>query len=143
MINLSYYNQLHLLLLFFRYCKDIANLLFRELSINFQETFMLICMQKTNFINHFFLKVLYRNSKLLILCNLGMPGHTPKMIVSNFARSGTGHEVSLTVSVFTLDYFLEKPMTKIKKPYFAAIVEHFCPKLGKNKFLCNLPSWTK
>ena len=43
---------------------------------------MLICMQKLNFITHFFLKILQRNSKLVILSNLGMPGHTPKMIVS-------------------------------------------------------------
>ena len=33
-------------------------------------------MQKINFIIHFFLKILQRNSKLVILGNLGMPGHT-------------------------------------------------------------------
>ena len=49
---------------FLRYCKDIANLLFWELqecliipikshSINLQETFMLICMQKINIFTHF------------------------------------------------------------------------------------------
>ena len=37
---------------------------------------MLIYMQKVNFITHFFLKILQRNSKLVILGNLGMPGHT-------------------------------------------------------------------
>ena len=30
---------------------------------------------KTNFITLFFLKILYKNSKLVILGNLGMPGH--------------------------------------------------------------------
>ena len=39
-------------------------------------------MQKINFITHFFLKILQRNSKLVILGNFGMPGHTPKAIVS-------------------------------------------------------------
>ena len=43
---------------------------------------MLVIMQKINFITHFFLKILQRNSKLVILGNLGMPGHTPKMIVA-------------------------------------------------------------
>ena len=43
---------------------------------------MLICMQKLNFITHFFLKILQGNSRLVILGNLGMPGHTCKMIVS-------------------------------------------------------------
>ena len=49
---------------FLRYCKDTANLLFWELqecliipikshSINLQETYMLICMQKINFFTHF------------------------------------------------------------------------------------------
>ena len=37
---------------------------------------MFICMKKINFIIHFFLKILQRNSKLAILGNLGMPGHT-------------------------------------------------------------------
>ena len=31
--------------------------------------------QKINFITHFFLKILQRNSKLVILGNLGVPGH--------------------------------------------------------------------
>ena len=69
---------------FLRYCKDIGNLLLWELwecltifirnhSINLQETFMLICMQKTIFIPNFFLKLLQRNIKLVILSNLVMP----------------------------------------------------------------------
>ena len=43
---------------------------------------MLICVQKINFIAQFFLKILQRNSKLVILGNLGMPGHTSKMIIA-------------------------------------------------------------
>ena len=42
----------------------------------FEKIFMLICMQKVNFISHFFLKILQRNSKLVILGNLSMPGYT-------------------------------------------------------------------
>ena len=37
---------------------------------------MLIYMQKINFITHFFLKIVQRNSKLVILGNLDKPGHT-------------------------------------------------------------------
>ena len=37
--------------------------------------FLFICMQKTNFFVHFFLKILQRNWKLIIVCILGMPGH--------------------------------------------------------------------
>ena len=60
--------------LFLRYDKDTVNLLFWEIweclaihhhSINLKQPFMLICMQKINFITHFFRKILQRNSKLL------------------------------------------------------------------------------
>ena len=70
---------------FLKYCKDIANLLFRELwdcltiinqSINLQQAFTLVCMQKINFITYFFLNLFQRNSKLVILVNLDMYGHT-------------------------------------------------------------------
>ena len=37
---------------------------------------MFICMQKINFITHFFLTILQRNSRLVISGDLGMPGHT-------------------------------------------------------------------
>ena len=70
-----------------RYCKDIAKLLFWGLwecltipiknhIINLYETFMLICMQRINFITHFFLKILQRNTKLVILGNLRISGDT-------------------------------------------------------------------
>ena len=70
---------------FLRLCKRIVNLLvwglweclmipIKNHSISFEETFMLICMQKINLITHFFLKLLHRNSKLVILGNLDMLG---------------------------------------------------------------------
>ena len=79
------------------YCKDIANFLFWELwecliipikihSINLLEFFMLMCMQKINSITQFFLKILQRNSKLVILGTLGMPGYTPKMILTIWSK---------------------------------------------------------
>ena len=68
---------------FLRSSKDIANLLTlgsltiknENHGINLQETFMHICRQTINYITHFFLKILQRNSTLVILGNLGMPGH--------------------------------------------------------------------
>ena len=80
--------------LFLGYCKDIASLLFWELwerltipikndSINLQETFMLICTQQINVITHFFIKILQRNSKLVILGNLGTP-RPPKKLASTW-----------------------------------------------------------
>ena len=36
---------------------------------------MLICIQRIIFITHFFFNILQRNTKLVILGNLGMPGH--------------------------------------------------------------------
>ena len=57
---------------FMRYYKEIANLLFwkfweclsiriKKHCINLKETFMLICMQKVNFIPHFFLDIFQTN----------------------------------------------------------------------------------
>ena len=78
---------------FLRYCKDIVNLLFWKLwewltilikitASVFSKISCLPACKKINTITHFFLKILQRNSKLVILGNLGMSGHTPKMIVS-------------------------------------------------------------
>ena len=69
---------------------------------------MLVGMQKINFITHFFLKILQKNSKLVILGNLGMPGHTPKMIVSiwgNIWHLSAGKK-STSSFTFSLSYFL-------------------------------------
>ena len=49
---------------------------------------MLICMHaKTNFITHFFLKILQRNSKLVLLGNLSMPGHTHLKLYNPFEET--------------------------------------------------------
>ena len=65
---------------------DIANLLFWELwecltipsksQYQFVGSFHSYLHAKINFITHFFLKILQRNRKLVILGNLDMPGHT-------------------------------------------------------------------
>ena len=76
-----------------RYCKDIVHLLFWKLweclTIPIKiivwicsNLLYLSACKKVPFITHFFLKILQRNSKLVILCNLSMTGHTPKLIVS-------------------------------------------------------------
>ena len=44
---------------------------------------MLLCMQKINFIIHFFRKILQRDSKLVILGNFGMPAIIRKIFETN------------------------------------------------------------
>ena len=76
-----------------RYCKDIAKLLFwnlwecltipiKTLLLICRKLFKHLCMQKINFITHFYGKILQRNRKLVIFGNLSMLDHTSKMIVS-------------------------------------------------------------
>ena len=74
----------------FRCCKDITNLLFWKLwecltiTIKIIASKLSICSKlsclsackKINFITQFFLKILQRNDKLIILNNLDMPSHT-------------------------------------------------------------------
>ena len=43
---------------------------------------MQICMQKINLITQLFPKILQRNSKIVILGNFYMPGHTTKMLIA-------------------------------------------------------------
>ena len=76
---------------------------------------MLVCMQAINFITHFFLKILQRNSKLVILGNLSMPGHTSKMIVSiwgNIWHLSAGKK-STSSFTFSLSYFLLQRYCKL------------------------------
>ena len=65
---------------------------------------MLICVQKINFITHFFLKILQRNSKLAILGNFGHAWqHKPKLIVSiwrNLCRLYADKNIKLILHVF-------------------------------------------
>ena len=68
---------------------------------------MLVCMQKINFIILLFLKILQRNSKLVISGNLGMPGHAPKMMVSIWGkiwRSSAGKKSISSSFTFSLSY---------------------------------------
>ena len=44
---------------------------------------MLICMQKINFMSNFFLEILQRNSKVVIMSRLGMSGDTHPEISKN------------------------------------------------------------
>ena len=68
-----------------RYCKYIANLLFRILwewqtshiqsdTMNLQKILVFICSQKVNFIPHVF-EAIAKICELLILGTLGMPGY--------------------------------------------------------------------
>ena len=81
---------------FARYYKYIANFLFWEFweclfipinyhCINLKETFMLICIQKITLL-YFFLEIFQRNTKLVILGNLGKPGHTHKNHGNNLKK---------------------------------------------------------
>ena len=102
----------------FRYCKNIVNLLFWELwewltvpikiivSICGKFSSLPAC-KKINVITHFFLKILKRSSKLVILGNLGMPGHTSKRLVSiwgNIWHLSAGKK-STSSFAFSLSYF--------------------------------------
>ena len=77
---------------FLRYCKDIANLLFSELwecltipikiKVSIYQKPYSYRHEKINFITHFFLKTLQKNSKFFGLGDLDTSGYTHKMIVS-------------------------------------------------------------
>ena len=70
-------------------------------SINFSQTFLLICMQQINFIICFFLNILQTNSKHFTLRNVGMPGHTSKRILSkNLWRLSGGKKINFFLHVF-------------------------------------------
>ena len=109
-----------------RYCKEIVNLLFWKLweclTIPIKiivwicsKLLYLSACKKINFITHFFLKILQRNSKLVILGNLSMPGHTPKMIVSiwgNIWHLSAGKK-SCSSFTFSVSYFLLQGYCKL------------------------------
>ena len=84
---------------FLRYCKDIANLLFWKLwecltmpmKIIVSVCSKLSCLsawKKIKFITYFFLQILQRNSKLVLLGTLDMPGYVHSkwyyQLVGNF-----------------------------------------------------------
>ena len=154
---------------FLRYCKDIANLLFSELwewstisiknhSINLQETFMLVCMQQIKFIIHFFLKILQRNIKLVILGNWGIPRHSENDSInlkkSAFCKQKTNFILSIFLEIlqryckFVILGTLGKPAYKPKmilapcrKLSYLSVGKHFHPPCFSrdNTKICKLP----
>ena len=102
-------------------------------SIILQKTWMFICMEKIKFIIHLFLTILHFKES----CDLiGWQHFGPKLELQNFARC-VG-EISITILVFILEYFQEKPtwqnFLKNPKSYFGSFLGFFCLNLGKNKF---------
>ena len=72
-------------------------------GITLEKTSMFICMQKTNFIIHFFRKILQlRESYRLI----GWQHFGSYLETENFVRYGD--EIPITMLVFIIDYFQEK-----------------------------------
>ena len=134
-------------------------------SIYLQQTFMIICMHKINFITHVFLPLLQRQQtccfRVLWAC-LVMYIQSDTMnlqrtfvficrqnfitvFILEILQSYFGYfsaEISITIVIFILDYFQEKLVTtffrKSKKSYFTAILCSFCPNLGQMEF-----SWIK
>ena len=95
---------------------------------------MLTCMQKINCITHFLLSMLQRNSRLNILSNLGMPGHTPKRIVSLWRNLQHLSAGKTSTSFFTfslinckLAVFGTLSMSGYAHPkWYYQLVESFC-----------------
>ena len=75
-------------------------------------------MPKINFIIHFFLVILHVKESCSLI---GQQHFGPQLENHDFARCGTGGEISITLLVFILNYFQEKLMTKLfkktKKPF--------------------------
>ena len=142
---------------FLRYCKDIVNLLFWELwecltipiKIIVSICSKLLCLsacKKINFFTHFFLKIMQRNSKLVILGNLSMPGHAPKMIVSiwgNIWHLSAGKK-SASSFTFSLSFFLLRRYFKLvlgtldmlcyaHPKWYNQFIENFCVYLQVQK----------
>ena len=107
-------------------------------SIVLLKTWMFICMQKINFIIHFFLTILHFKE----FCNLiGRQHFGPQLETQNYARY-VG-EISITILVFIIDYFQEKltwqsfsknPKHHILGPFWVLFAQIWT----KNKF-----SWKK
>ena len=76
---------------------------------------MLTCMQKLNFVIHFFLKILQRNSKLFVLCNLGMSSHTHQKWQYHFEETFDNYQQGKINSI--LYVFLE-----ILQRYYKVVV---------------------
>ena len=66
---------------------------------------MLSCMQNVNFVIHFSLKILQRNSSLFVLSNFGMPGHTHQKWQYHFGEMFDNYQQGKIISI--LYVFLE------------------------------------
>ena len=108
---------------------------------------MLTCMQKVNFIIHFSLKMLQRNSKPFVLCNLGMSGHTHKKWQYHFEEMFDNYQQGkinsiLYVFLETLQrYYKVVVLGSLGMPdhahpnWYYQFVEFFCVNLQvKNQF---------
>ena len=84
-------------------------------SIDLWYVFMLTCMQKVNFVIHFFLKILRRNSKLFVLRNLGKSGHTHQKWQYHFEETFDNYQQGKINSI--LYVFLE-----ILQRYYKVVV---------------------
>ena len=98
-------------------------------SITLLKTSMFICMQKINFIIHFFLTILHFKES----CNLiGRQHFGPKLETQNYARCFG--EISITILVFIIDYFPEKltwqNFSKNQKRLFWSHSGRFLSKFG-------------
>ena len=116
-------------LTYFEIMKDTANLLFWELwesltihiknhSNNLHEIFILICMHKINFITHFFLKILLRKSKLIILGSVDIPGHPNLKWYYQFEETWCLTAGKKSTSYFTFSLIILQIYCKLVFGYF-------------------------
>ena len=105
-------------------CADIVNLLFWELRkcltislkiiVSICSKFScLTCMQKVNFVFHFFLKILQRNSKRFVLGNLGMSGHTHQNWQYHFEETSDNYQQGKSTQTFTFSLKYCKDIIKL------------------------------
>ena len=108
---------------------------------------MLTCMQKVNFVIHFSLTLLQRNSTLFVLGNLGMSGHTHQKWQYHFEESfGNYQQEKINSILYVLLEILQRyykvvalgalgmPGHALPK-WYNQFVENFCVYLQvKNQF---------
>ena len=93
-------------------------------------------MSKINFNSHFL-----KNPAVLLVNNISAPNSRNRILPDMLFWFVVCGEISITMLVFILRYFQEKPVTKFSKNqklYFGVLLGNFCPTLEKNEF-----SWKK
>ena len=106
-------------------------------SIILRKTSIFICIQNMNCIIPFFLAILYFKE----FCNLiGWQyfGHNSRPKLCQICWSNINHNISSRFRLFPRKTNIKKFFKKYKNPYFGAILDSFCPNLGKYEF-----SWKK